>query len=239
MRHIPNLLTSLNLAAGFISIIYTTHGELVTASWFIAAAMIFDFADGLTARMLKAYSAIGKELDSLADMVSFGVAPALLVYVMINNSLAPLTDDVSLFRKIIFTIILSAPVLMPVCAGLRLAVFNVDPHQTISFRGLPTPASAIAVISIIIGSEYSGSVILESFIRRPSALAVYTIVLSILMVTRIPLISLKLTDLKLHGNEARYILACTVIISFVFLGSAAAALIIPLYLASSLIAKLF
>ena len=78
MRHIPNFITSLNLASGFISIIFIMNGDLITASWLILAAMIFDFLDGFSARILKAYSEIGKELDSLADIVSFGVAPAFL-----------------------------------------------------------------------------------------------------------------------------------------------------------------
>src|SRR5665647_2535048 len=80
MKHIPNFITSLNLASGFIAIIFAANGDLITASWFILAAMIFDFLDGLSARLLKAYSEIGKELDSLADVVSFGVAPALIIY---------------------------------------------------------------------------------------------------------------------------------------------------------------
>ena len=88
MKHIPNFITSLNLAAGFIAIIFAANGDLVTASWLILAAMIFDFLDGLSARLLKAYSDIGKELDSLADVVSFGVAPALIIYQMLNNSLS-------------------------------------------------------------------------------------------------------------------------------------------------------
>ena len=86
MKHIPNFITSLNLAAGFFAIIYAANGDLVTASWLILAAMIFDFLDGFSARLLKAYSAIGKELDSLADVVSFGVAPGLIIYKILDDS---------------------------------------------------------------------------------------------------------------------------------------------------------
>src|SRR5664279_4703132 len=88
MKHIPNFITSLNLVSGFIAIIFAANGNLVTASWFILAAMIFDFLDGFSARLLKAYSDIGKELDSLADVVSFGVAPALMIYNLLNKSLS-------------------------------------------------------------------------------------------------------------------------------------------------------
>ncbi|MDY0097744.1 MAG: CDP-diacylglycerol--serine O-phosphatidyltransferase [Bacteroidales bacterium] len=239
IKHIPNLLTSLNLASGFISIIFAAKGDLVTASWFIAAAMVFDFSDGFTARLLKAYSAIGKELDSLADIVSFGVSPALMIYQLITNSIPEQMPELSAYNKIIFTVIISSPVLMPVCAGLRLAVFNVDPNQYFSFKGLPTPANAIGVISVILGAQYSDSSILDSFAASPLALAVYTIVLSILMVTRIPLLSLKMTHLRVKGNEGRYILAALVVVSFAFLGFAALPLIIPFYLASSWISTLF
>lgn len=239
MRHIPNLLTSLNLASGFISIIFASKGDLVTASWFIVAAMIFDFSDGFSARLLKAYSAIGKELDSLADMVSFGVSPALMVYQLISNSLPEQVPELSAYNEIVFTLIIAAPVLMPVCAGLRLAVFNVDPKQYFSFRGLPTPANAIGVISVILGAHYSDSPLLDSFASSPLTLAVYSLVLSILMVTRIPLLSLKMTDLKLKGNQGRYILAFMVAVSIVFLGFAALPLIIPFYLAASWISTLF
>ena len=88
MRHIPNFITSLNLAAGFIAIIFAVNGELVTASWLIVAAMIFDFLDGFSARLLNAYSEVGKELDSLADMVSFGAAPGIIIYQLLDDSLS-------------------------------------------------------------------------------------------------------------------------------------------------------
>ena len=88
MKHIPNFITSLNLTSGFIAIIFAANGDIVTASWLILAAMIFDFLDGFSARLLKAYSEIGKELDSLADVVSFGVAPGFIIYQLLNSSLA-------------------------------------------------------------------------------------------------------------------------------------------------------
>ena len=85
-KYIPNFITSLNLASGFFAIIFAASGDTLTASWLIAAAMIFDFADGFAARLLKAYSEIGKELDSLADVVSFGVAPAYLIFILMHNA---------------------------------------------------------------------------------------------------------------------------------------------------------
>jgi CDP-diacylglycerol--serine O-phosphatidyltransferase len=231
MKHIPNFITTLNLAAGFAAIISAANGYLLTASWLIVAAMIFDFSDGFAARLLKAYSETGKELDSLADVVSFGVVPALIIYKL----LVPAISKIDLPDSVFSGILLYIPVLMPVCAALRLAKFNVDPTQTTSFKGLPTPANAIAVISIVIPANYSSSPLLKSFTESPAALLIYAVVLSLLMVTRLPLLSLKFKNLSFKGNEERYILTGLVLISFIIFGIAAAPLVIPLYLIVSVI----
>jgi CDP-diacylglycerol--serine O-phosphatidyltransferase len=228
-KHIPNFITSLNLASGFIASIYALNGNLAAASWIILAAMIFDFLDGLSARILKAYSDLGKELDSLADIVSFGVAPALIICQLIENSLSP---DVS-------SIVLFSPVIMPVCAALRLAKFNIDETQSKSFKGLPTPANALAVISVVIAARYSESGILTNFTGSVIGLIIFTAILSMLMITRLPLLSLKTTHIKLKGNEGRYILILMVITAFALIGVKAAPLIIPFYIIISLLSLLF
>ncbi|MGB8490036.1 MAG: hypothetical protein WCE64_03180, partial [Bacteroidales bacterium] len=136
-----------------------------------------------------------------------------------------------------FAALISA--IMPVCAGLRLAKFNTDSSQTTAFRGLPTPANAIAVISVVIAGAYSDLPALKSFTGSAAAVSVYSIVLSFLMVTRIPLLSLKFSNLRIKGNEGRYLLAGLVLVSFVILGIAAAPLIIPFYIAASSASPLF
>jgi CDP-diacylglycerol--serine O-phosphatidyltransferase len=239
MRHLPNFITSLNLASGFISIIFILNGDLPAASWLIAAAMIFDFLDGFAARALKAYSDIGKELDSLADVVSFGVAPGLLIYHLLNAASTPDTQTafrISGFTSLIYLII---PAIMPVCAALRLAIFNLDTTQTTSFKGLPTPANALAVISVVLGSYYSGSVLLASFLRSPVSLIILSLTLSVLMVTRIPLLSLKFRSLKLKGNEGRYLIILLCAILILVFGIVSIPLIIPVYILVSLITLLF
>lgn len=235
-RYIPNTITSLNLISGFIAIILASGGDLVSASWLILAAMVFDFLDGLSARILKAYSDIGKELDSLADVVSFGVAPAVIIYKFLSNSVSAnpqLQSDP--IHNICLVIILIIPAIMPVFAALRLAIFNLDTSQATSFKGLPTPANAIAVISLVIASHYSESGFIDSFISSPAALIMLTIGLSLLMVSRLDLFSLKITSLKLKGNEGRYLMISLIVLLFVFLGINAAALIIPIYIISSLV----
>ena len=237
-KHIPNFITSLNLAAGFASIVFTFNGQLVTASWLILAAMVFDFLDGFSARLLKAYSDIGKELDSLADVVSFGVAPAIIIYQLISNSLVssiPLFTDGLVIKSLAIQLI---PVIMPVCAALRLAKFNIDTTQTTSFRGLPTPANALAVISVVIAGFYTDSSVIDSLTGSPVSLIIFTLVLSVLMVSRIPLLSLKTSNLKFRGNEGRYLLVAMVVIALAFLQLGAAPLIIPLYIIASLISLL-
>jgi len=235
MKHIPNLLTSLNLASGFIAIIFAANGYLERASWLILAAMVFDFFDGFSARLFKAYSEIGKELDSLADIVSFGIAPAMILYNLLLASFHINYFHGQATITGIAAILIFIPVLMPVCAALRLARFNVDDTQTKSFKGLPTPANAIAVISLVIAANYSSMPLLKSFMESPAVMIIYTIVLSVLMVTSLPLLSNKFTSLKFRGNEARYILIGIVLVSFLILGLTAAPLIIPVYIIISLI----
>lgn len=237
MRHIPNFITSLNLTSGFIAVILASRGDLSTASWLILAAMIFDFLDGFSARMLKAYSDIGKELDSLADIVSFGVAPAFLMHALLLSALDGTgTGEITADSRLLFLAVI-IPSIMPVCAGIRLAVFNLDTTQTTSFKGLPTPANAIAVISVVIASSVSDSGLLQWFTGSPAALIIYTVILSLLMVSRVPLLSLKFRNLQFRGNEPRFILATAVLVAIAVFGLRSAPLIIPLYIIISVLMR--
>jgi CDP-diacylglycerol--serine O-phosphatidyltransferase len=238
-KHIPNFITSLNLASGFIAVIYAFSGDIITASWLILAAMVFDFLDGFSARLLKAYSVIGKELDSLADVVSFGVAPAVIIYQLLGRSLSLFAPAIINSDHAALIIILLSPVLMPVCAALRLAIFNNDETQATSFKGLPTPANALAVISLVIAEHYSDYRLFSDLTNSAPALISYMAILSILMVTRIPLLSLKFKNLKFKGNEGCYLLVILAVIALVLFGLGAAPLLIPIYLVSSLIALSF
>lgn len=239
MKHFPNFITSLNLTSGFIAIIFAANGYLLTASWFILAAMIFDFLDGFSARLLKAHSSIGKELDSLADVVSFGVAPALIIYQLLNKSLST-NGPVDLNSPgLEVALLMIIPAIMPVFGAIRLAIFNLDSTQATSFKGLPIPANAMAVISIVIAGHFSQSALFSSFTSSPFLLILFTIILSLLMVSRIPLFSLKITNFKLRGNEGRYILVILILINLVIFGPIAITLIIPLYIVSSAISLLF
>ncbi|MGE5420059.1 MAG: CDP-alcohol phosphatidyltransferase family protein, partial [Chloroflexota bacterium] len=198
------------------------------------AAMVFDYLDGFSARLLKAYSELGKELDSLADCVSFGVAPAMIIFHLLGNTVSP--DALILVNEApANSLIMFMPVIMPVCAALRLAKFNLDPTQSTIFKGMPTPANAIAVISLIFAVNYSDSAFLKSFVSSPAWLLAYTLVLSLLMVSSIPLLSLKIKNLVLKGNEGRYLLIVMVLFCWAIFGLEVLPLIIPLYIIASVI----
>ena len=146
VRNIPNFITSLNLVAGFTAVIFAFNiNTIAYAPYYVFLAAVFDFFDGFSARLLKSYSKIGKELDSLADVVSFGVAPGVLMYQMLQFS----SYNFLMFENnTIINIIVAS--LIPVFSALRLAKFNIDERQSDSFIGLPTPASAILIASITI-----------------------------------------------------------------------------------------
>lgn len=239
MRHIPNFITSLNLISGFIAIIFASRGDILLASWFIGAAMVFDYLDGFSARLLKAYSEIGRELDSLADVVSFGVAPAIIIFQLLYKSIAPDSSVIAGLTDIETALILIAPAIMPACGALRLAIFNIDTTQTTTFRGLPTPANAIAVISIVIAASYSDSAILNTFMNSTFLLILYTWILALLMVSRIPLLSLKIKHLRFRSNEGRYLLILLIGATFLIFGAMALPMIIPLYIIASLVQLAF
>ena len=231
-KYIPNFITSLNIASGFTAIIYASHGNILMASWFITAAMIFDFFDGFLARLLNAYSDIGKELDSLADIVSFGVAPAVILYQLMMNACSPSGQ----FSQLLIIVVLAV---MPVCAAFRLAIFNIDVSQIYNFKGLATPANAIAVITMVFASNFSDCEIIAFLINSPVAIIIITITLSLLMVSRLELFSLKVSSLKLKGNESRYLMLVLLFIIFAIIGIAGVALIIPVYIIASLTSRCF
>jgi CDP-diacylglycerol--serine O-phosphatidyltransferase len=231
VKYLPSLITCLNLTAGFISIVLIMNGNIVTSSWLILLAMLFDFLDGFSARMLNAYSELGKELDSLADLVSFGVAPGLIIYSLLINGIDTLASSFFLNHHYLATgIAVTVSSFMVVCGALRLAKFNTDNEQSISFKGLPVPGNALAVISMILAASYSESRLLLNIARSPVILIIISLSLSLLMISRLNLISLKFTSYGIKGNEERYAIILISIVSLIILGIAALPLVIPFYI---------
>ena len=216
VKHIPNFITSLNLVCGILSIIMMIEGKIIPAFYLILLAVVFDFLDGLSARILDAYSDVGKQLDSLADMVSFGVAPALLMFYYIKYSFLLHQSGFAIETAAWFEIlILYSTILIAVASGFRLAKFNIDPNQSFTFSGLPTPANAILIASaglVIFSPDFPEG--LRQFILNPYLLFVSTLVLSLLLVSKIPMFSLKFKDYKFANNITRYVF---LLISFTLL----------------------
>ncbi len=215
-KHIPNTITCLNLVSGCVAIVFAVEGNLLWATYWVIIASVLDFIDGFAARSLKAYSPIGKELDSLGDVVSFGVAPGMVVLSLLRQA-SPALPFGTLNEYIPFLAFI-----IPAFTGLRLAKFNVDERQTTSFLGLPVPAHALFWTSL----SYS----LQPIVHLNELLFIIILVIcftltSLLMVSEIPMFSLKTKSISWKGNEVRYILfACSLlfIIFFGFLGIAGA-----------------
>ncbi|MDR0659359.1 MAG: CDP-diacylglycerol--serine O-phosphatidyltransferase [Prevotellaceae bacterium] len=182
-QHIPNTITCLNLFSGCLAITFAFRGYLDVAVYCIFAAAIFDFLDGFTARLLKAYSPLGLQLDSLADMVTFGVAPSVLLHVLLYRNLGASMEDLSLL------VVSFIPFILAVFSGLRLAKFNIDTRQTDSFIGMPTPASTLLIASTVLAGLYNEPI--ARLLTNNWLIIISAIVLSFLLVSEIPMFSLK------------------------------------------------
>lgn len=235
-KHIPNFITCLNLASGTIASIYAFEGQLVYAAFFILLAAVFDFADGFMARLLKAYSPMGKELDSLADIISFGLAPAVIVYTLLKLSIfnSFSLPELSLISYPQF-ILLFIPVLLAIFSGLRLAKFNVDERQTENFIGLATPANAMFFISLPFVLQGGR----ETWILNPYLLSGLVFLHSFLLVSEIPMFSLKIKSLAWKQNQARYLFFIIAAVIFGYFGMKGLGLIIWIYVITSILQTLF
>lgn len=216
-RHIPNTITCLNLFSGCIACVMAFEGNYLLAAFFIILGAIFDFFDGMAARLLNAPSPIGKELDSLADMVSFGMAPSLIVFSLFDEIHYP---DFLVGMK---GYLPYSAFILAVFSGLRLAKFNVDERQTSSFIGLPTPANALFWASLSVGAYY--------FLTSPMFNVIYLVLLILifsgLLVAEIPMFSLKFKNLSWKDNKIRYIflIVCIALLAFLQLSGISACII--------------
>lgn len=223
VKNIPNSITCLNLLSGCFACIFAFQGQYDWVALCIGLSALFDFLDGMAARLLHAYSPLGKELDSLADLISFGLAPGLMVMHLMayNSTFHGMAEYQSWWA-------LSA-LLIPVFSALRLAKFNIDTRQTTSFIGLPVPANALFWIGIC-----------QAVLRMESpvcgyAIVVLVIIFSLLLVSEIPMFSLKFKNLKWKENYLRYLIIAVAAICLISLGLAGLAATIGLYIVLSLL----
>ena len=225
-KHIPNTITSMNLFSGCIAIVMAFEGAFIWVVFWVIIAAIFDFFDGMSARLLNAPSKIGKELDSLADVVSFGVAPAIAVFIMLRNYTS-FSESFSSIQSYIPYLAF----IIPVFSALRLAKFNIDERQTTHFLGLPTPANAIFWISYVYGI-HKISIVNNTVLFLTLGLVV---ILSLLMVSEIPMFSFKLKNLKIKDNEKPLILIICAVGFLLIWGVVGLAWTILTYIAISII----
>lgn len=226
-KYIPNFLTSLSLFSGSIASVMAFQGEYLWVVVWVVIAALFDFSDGFAARLLKAYSPMGKELDSLSDMVSFGFAPSVALYTFLCEHTYIITSNQFIIEYLPYMAFILA-----IFSALRLAKFNIDERQSESFIGLNTPANALFWVSLCYG--------LVNTVPSVSPTLMYIVlaaifVFSSLMVSEIPMFSLKIKNLKLKGNEYRYFLALFIIGLVAYIGILGIAGGILLYIALSII----
>ena len=222
IRNLPNVITCANLFSGCVGIVFAFTGDVNIACYAIFVSAIFDFFDGLAARMLKAGTNIGKDLDSLADVVSFGVLPGAIVYQLFLH--AKQIENISNWLNF-------AAFLIPVFSALRLARFNTDARQSENFIGLPTPANAILIASLpVILSALN-----EHDLLNPYLLLTFTVIMCTFLVVEIPMMSLKFKDFNFHKNIYRYSLIIFSLIMALFFKFAAIPAIIFIYIALSIL----
>lgn len=241
-RFIPNTLTLLNLLCGCIAVIFVTNNNFVTASLFVFLGIFFDFFDGFAARKLNVQSELGLQLDSLADMVTSGLVPGLVMYKLLDLSLGSWTethiDSNTLFS---FNDIEWFPVLglaITLASAYRLAKFNIDEDQQTYFKGLPTPANALLIISLPLILEFQNSDVINEIISNKWFLIVVTILSSYLLNSNIKLFALKFKDYSFKGNSIRYIFIILCAVLLIVLKFAAIPLIILLYITLSVLDNL-
>jgi len=226
-RNLPNALTCGNLLCGCIGVVEVFHNNILISCILIGIALIFDFFDGFLARLLKVSSPIGRDLDSLADMVTFGLLPAVIVYQLLMQSIPDLMGIWKAYPAFLIAIF----------SAIRLAKFNNDPRQSDSFIGVPTPANAMLIASLPVilhlhGDEW------RDLIINTNNLLILTVVMSFLLVSEIPLLALKFKAFIWKGNEIRYAFIAACILLLLTLQILAVPVIIVLYIMLSVASNL-
>jgi len=242
-KHIPNILTLGNLFSGTVATICAVQGEFMFAAFLVVLGIFFDFFDGFAARLLKVSGELGKQLDSLADMVTSGVVPGIIMFkIMYKNSFVfyePLKINyefsISDTNYLYETLLAAIGLLLTLGACYRLAKFNIDTRQTNSFIGLPTPAMSLFVISLPLIQEYSTIIFVQNLISNNYFLIAVTVLLTYLMNAEIPLFSLKFKEYSLKNNSIQYLFLVLSLIMIFTLQYLSIPLIIMLYVVLSII----
>ncbi|MDB9964809.1 CDP-alcohol phosphatidyltransferase family protein [Flavobacteriaceae bacterium] len=243
IKQIPNIITSLNLLCGCVAIMFAVSGDLVSASFFAFAGIFLDFFDGLAARVLNAQSQVGLQLDSLADVVTSGVLPGIVMVQLLSEALTGTSLDISAIfsstsnNTSIESYLPFIGLLIAVASGYRLAKFNVDTRQTTSFIGLPVPANTLLILSLPLIISFQASQQITEVILTPWFLIIITLVSCVLLNAEIPLFGLKFKTWNFKDNAVRYLFLISSILLLVVLKFIAIPIIIFLYILVSLFWK--
>lgn len=250
IKQIPNIFTLLNLFFGCLAIVYILQNGMVAtsneggdlilmlpeqmywASAFIGIAAVIDFLDGFVARLLKASSEMGKQLDSLADVVSFGVAPAMIIYQFLRLSFAQQPDGLDISAGWLL------PAFIVPCAGAyRLARFNIDTEQSVGFKGVPIPAAGLLIASFPLIYWFSGNETAISILLSQWFWFAFIAVISYLMISKLPMMAMKFKDYSIKNNMSKYILVAAAIVCGFLLHWMAVPVVFMIYVVLSLATK--
>jgi len=243
IKQIPNIITSLNLLCGCVAIMFAVSGDLVSASFFAFAGIFLDFFDGLAARVLNAQSQVGLQLDSLADVVTSGVLPGIVMVQLLSEALTGTSLDIGTIfgdtanSTSIESYLPFIGLLIAVASGYRLAKFNVDTRQTTSFIGLPVPANTLLILSLPLILSFQAGQQITEVILTPWFLIIITLVSCVLLNAEIPLFGLKFKTWNFKDNAVRYLFLIASILLLVVLKFIAIPIIIFLYILVSLFWK--
>jgi len=235
VKQIPNYITLGNLLSGTVAVIFAVNGNYNIAALLVCIGIVLDFFDGFVARLLNVSGELGKQLDSLADMVTSGVVPGIVMYKLLQDNLM---DKPTFMNSAVQ--ILDVPLIgliLTLAAGFRLAKFNIDTRQTDSFIGLPTPAMSLFILSLPLILQYTEIEFVENLIKNNYFLIGLTFLLSYLMNTELHLFSLKFKDYSFKKNIVKYIFLLSSLLLILTIHILSVPIIIILYVSLSLIKK--
>ena len=230
-KHIPNFLTLLNLACGSVAIVLALEGQWQWPVYLLLLAALFDFLDGTAARLLKATSEIGKQLDSLADMVTFGLLPGIFIYSIFRQQF--IVAEAGLYPQFLQALMLISVIMVPAFSAIRLARFNQEESGATFFSGLPTPAHALFWAGLYWQFMQEG--LLFGTAVNLYFLWAIMLIMALHMILPVPMYSLKFKDFSLRGNLIRYILLLVAVVVLILTGFSGITLVILTYILLSLL----
>jgi len=242
-KQIPNIITTLNLLFGCVAILFVVSGDLIAASFLILIGIFFDFFDGLAARLLHAQSEVGVQLDSMADLITSGLAPSLIMVQLLSKSYTGEFIDInSLFsipgwNTYLISYMPLLGLLIIIASAYRLAKFNIDTRQTDRFIGLPTPANTLLILSLPLIYHFQYSELVENIIFNKWFLIGLTLLSSILLNAELPLFALKFKTWDFKSNTIRYVFLALCLLAIIALKFIAIPVLIGLYIVMSLFWK--